>query len=148
MNPMMAAIKKRKAGGGAQEGDHQDMGHGSLHADDKQKDLHGLVASLSPDEKHSLKTILNSDKGSQEIAKGGASTEEKGKIQAAMDEENSESALEEQNEQQPGQSSDDIALSMLDSRHTGANPPTEKPRNLGERMKMSLASKLKGKGKI
>ncbi len=63
---------------------------------------------------------------------------------------NKEADLEEQDEHDAGMSSnesDDIAKSMLDSRSTGANPITQ-PRNLGERMRMNLASKLKGKGKI
>ncbi len=153
MNPMMAAIKKRKAGGLAVEGDHQDMGHDSAHSDDKQKDLHGLVASLSDGEKHKLKSILSNDSGdkSQAIAKGGPSSQEDAKVKSAIDDENNETALQEREEQAPGapgHDSDDIALSMLDSRHLGGNPPEGKPRNLGERMKMSLAAKLKGKGKI
>jgi len=154
MNAMIAAIKKRKAGGLATEGDHQDMTHGSEHADDKQKDLHGFVASLSDGDKHQLKSILAKDstggKNEQHIAKGGASTEEQGKIQDAMAKGNKEADLDENEEHDAGISSsqsDDIGKSMLDSRSMGANPITQ-PRNLGERMRMNLASKLKGKGKI
>ncbi len=154
MNAMIAAIKKRKAGGDAKEGDHQDMGHPSEHADDKQKDLHGFVASLSEGDKHQLKGILAKDgsagKNEQHIAKGGASTEEQGKIQEAMSKGNKEADLEDADDHDSSMSandSDDIAKSMLDSRSTGANPITQ-PRNLGERMRMNLASKLKGKGKI
>lgn len=148
----MAAIRKRKAGGMAVEGDHQDMGHDSGHADDKSKDLHGFVASLNDHEKSSLKAILDGNKtGGDKIAKGQASSEEQGKISQAIGEENQENALEEREEQSPmspGHNSDDIAKSMLDSKYTSENPPNHKPRNLGERMKMSLASKLKAKGKI
>ncbi len=151
---MIAAIKKRKAGGLEAQGDHQDMTHGSEHADDKQKDLHGFVASLSEGDKHQLKGILAKDSGAgkneQHIAKGGASTEEQGKISEAMAKGNQESDLEEKEENDNGISSnqsDDIAKSMLDSRSMGANPITQ-PRNLSERMKMHVASKLKSKGKI
>ncbi len=149
MNPMMAAIKKRKASGDAAQGDHQDMVHGSEHADDKQKDLHGFVASLSEGDKHQLKGILAKDatggKNEQHIAKGGASTEEQSKIEGTMAEENKETDLEEQQEHGvSANQSDDIAKSMLDSRSASIT----QPRNLSERMKMSLASKLKGKGKI
>lgn len=151
MNAMIAAIKKRKAGGDAVEGDHQDMVHGSEHADDKQKDLHGFVASLSDGDKHQLKSILAKDgggKNEQHIAKGGASTEEQGKIQDAIGKENQNSDLEEAQEgKMSPNDSDDIAKSMLDSRSLGSNPITQ-PRNLGERMRMSLASKLKSKGKV
>lgn len=149
---MIAAIQKKKAGT-AKEGDHQDMGHPSQHADDKTKDLHGFVASLSEGDKHQLKGILAKDGGGKNemaIAKGGASTEEQGKIQEAMAKGNQESDLEEKQEHDTGMSSndsDDIAKSMLDSRSTGSNPITQ-PRNLGERMRMGLASKLKSKGKI
>ena len=149
---MLAAIQKKKQGA-ALEGDHQDMTHGSGHADDKTKDLHSFVQSLSDQDKSSLKTILDShvaDK-SQAIAKGGSSTEEDGKVKAAMTKENSETDLEQQQEDSSGSQihdSDDIAKSMLDSRHMGGNPPTGKPRNLGERMKMGIAANLKGKGKI
>ena len=150
---MIAAIQKKKAGT-AKEGDHQDMGHPSEHADDKTKDLHGFVASLSEGDKHQLKGILAKDGGAgkneQHIAKGGASTEEQGKIQEAMAKGNQESDLEEKEEHDGGMSahdSDDIAKSMLDSRSMGSNPITQ-PRNLGERMRMNVASKLKSKGKI
>ncbi len=142
---MLAALKNKKAGQ-AKMGDHQDMAHGSLHAEDADKDLHGLVAGLDDGEKMKLKGILDShmDK-SMQIAKGGSSSEEDGKVKAAMGKENQETSLEENEEHDGG--SDDIAKSMLDSKHMGSSPVAP-PRNLGERMKQSLASKLKGKGKI
>lgn len=152
MNPMMAAIQKRKSGDGLM-GDHSSA-HASQHADvGSGKDLHGLVASLSPHEKESLKGILDQDKGAggMDISKGLPSKEEHAKIAQASAKENSENALEDAEsasapELAEGQS-DDIAKSMLDSRHINGMA-TEKPRNLGERMKQSLASKLKAKGKI
>ena len=150
---MIAAIQKKKAGT-AKEGDHQDMGHPSEHADDKTKDLHGFVAGLSEGDKHQLRGILAKDgsagKTETAIAKGGSSTEEQGKIKEAMDKGNKESSLEETEEHDTGMSSDDsdsIAKSMLDSRSMGSDPITQ-PRNLSERMKMHVASKLKSKGKI
>lgn len=155
MNPMMAAIRKRKSGGGqspAAGSDHEGQGHQAEHVDDQAaphgKDLHGLVASLSDNEKHQLKTILSSDSGknTSEIEKGAPSSEEQGKIESAMSAENQTNALEEQDDK-PSVQSDDIGKSMLDSRDTGRNP-LEKPRNLGERMRMGIASKLKSKGKM
>lgn len=142
MNGMLAAIKNKRKG---QEGDHQDMGHGSQHADDKEKDLHGFVESLNDHEKGKLKSILAQDGNAQGIAQGDPSTEERGKIQDAMGKENQMNALEEQDEPVD---SDAIGKSMLDSKYMGSNPPTDKPRNLGERVKMGIAAKLKSKGKI
>lgn len=149
MNAMFAAIKKRKAGGQEVEGDHQDMTHDSQHADDSQKDLHGLVASLQPHEKEALKSILDNDKSGQDIQKGGASSEERSKIESAMQDENKENALEnaEMKQDGPQVDSDAIAKSMLDSRFTGGGP-MPKPRNLGERAKVHMASNLKNKGKL
>lgn len=151
MSSMLAAIKARKNKGQALESDHQDMGHTSQHADDRQKDLHGFVASLSDDEKGKLKHILSKDSSqAQSIQKGEPSSEEQGKIEQAMDEENMENTL--QNAQArhdlPTDQSDDIQKSMLDSRYMGESLPDHKPRNLGERAKMSAAKKLKAKGKI
>ena len=148
---MLSALKNKKAGV-AKEGDHQDMTHGSLHSDDADKDLHGIASSLNDGEKAKLKGILDThlDKSVQ-IAKGGSSSEEDGKVKSAMDKENQETDLQEQQENSSGSAihdSDDIAKSMLDSKHLSDNPAPMKPRNLGERMKMTLAAKLKGKGKI
>lgn len=154
MNPMMAAIKNRKSGSGdGLMGDHGAT-HSAQHVDEGQgKDLHGLVASLSPDEKQALKGILDKDNNSNgmDIHKGLPSKEEHAKIAQASAQENSVNALEDA-EGDPGgnlgeDKSDDIAKSMLDSRHM-RGMATEKPRNLGERMKQSLAGKLKAKGKI
>ncbi len=149
MSAMLAALKNKRAGQ-AKMGDHQDMAHGSEHADDADKDLHGLVASLDDGQKTKLKSILAShgDKSTQ-IAKGGSSSEEDGKVKDAMDKENAETGLQEKQEQDlGGADSDDLAKSMLDTKHLNGSTPSGPPRNLGERMKMSLAAKLKGKGKI
>lgn len=148
---MIAALKKKKSQGLAVEGDHQDMGHDSGHADDKQKDLHGLVASLNHSEKSQLKSILNSDsQNTQQIAKGGPSSEETAHVQSAMSDENKRTDMSqtEQNDAGDGHDSDELAKSMLDSSHLRGTASTSAPRNLGERMKQGLAAKLKGKGKI
>lgn len=152
MDPMHAAIKKRKGGliDHGSSGQDEVMPANSGHKPEV-KDLHGLVASLNDHEKHQLKSILSNQDNSQSIAKGGPSSDEKGKIGAAMNAENMENAAEEASEtphEEAMEGSDEIAKSMLDSRHMGSNPPTGKPRNLGERMKMNLASKLKAKGKM
>ncbi len=163
MNPMFAAIKKRKAGGAAIMGDHQDVSHQAQHADDPStesphedksegKDLHGLVASLSETEKGHLKTILAKDSGSaaQGISKGGASSDEKGKIAEQISKEDETNAAEaaEDNDGAAGHAgSDTIGASMLDSRFKGGGGEM-KPRNLNDRMQMGIAAKLKAKGKL
>jgi hypothetical protein len=145
---MLSALKNKKAGM-AKMGDHQDMSHPGEHADDADKDLHGFVASLNDGDKSKLKSILDShaDK-SMQIAKGGSSSEEDGKVKDAMTKENGETDLQEKQEQDSGEiDSDDIAKSMLDHKHLSGGPVAP-PKNLGERMKQGLAAKLKGKGKI
>ncbi len=151
MSAMMAAIKKKKLAGIG--GDHAGMMHGAQHADDpkdaggESKDLHGLVASLSHSEKQNLKTLLDADtKGAEGIAKGAPSSEEKGHIQEAMGKEDQTNQAIDHEDGLGEPDSDDLAMSMLDSRDKSM--PTHKPKNLGERMRMNLASKLKGKGKI
>lgn len=134
--------------------EHQGMNTESAAEEQgEQKDLHGFVAGLSHEDKGKLKQILaqhSSDK-SMQIAKGGSSSEEDAKVSDAMAKEKQMEMLEDSNmAQSPGigeDESDDIAKSMLDSRHM-RGMATEKPRNLGDRMKQSLASKLKSKGKI
>lgn len=161
MNPMMAAIKKRKSGGEGLMGDHA-ASHASAadHGDGQPKesvphgtnDLHSFVASLAPHEKTALKGILDKESGndSQAIAKGQPSQEEHGKIAQASAKEDQANALEESQEspQEEMSESDEIGKSMLDSSHLRGTNPMNKPRNLGERVKQSIATKLKGKGKI
>ena len=152
MNPMMAAIKKRKMGNQSLEGDHQDMTHHSSHTEDADNasHLHDFVSNLSHSEKQSLKAILEKDKGSgEQITKGNPSSEEKGKIAEAMQHENAETDMEQQEDAgvSPDEH-DEIGKSMLDSRYLGSNPPSHQPRNLGERVKMDIHKKLKEKGKV
>lgn len=151
MDAMFAAIRKRQ-GKGVLNGDHMAT-HGSDHADvGGDKDLHGLVAGLSEDEKHTLKNILAKDSGDQQaVAKGEPSSEEKSKIAARASEENAQNVLRDEDTVHDGtvseDQSDEIAKSMLDNRNK-SGPMADKPRNLGDRMKQSLAGKLKMKGKI
>lgn len=144
MSAMMQALKKKRMGG--HDGDKKEPAtdhgatHSGQHVDEGKTDLHSLVASLSESEKHNLKSLLHADgAGSEKIAQGAPSSEEQGHIQNAIAKEDGMNALEDEG-------SDDIAKSMLDSRDTAM--PTHKPKNLGERMRMSLATNLKGKGKI
>ncbi len=146
---MFAAINKRK-GKGVLHGDHVAT-HGADHADvGEGTDLHGLVAGLSEQEKHTLKGILDTNStGAQAIAKGDPSTQEKAKIAEQSGKENQLADLEEGQEsgEMPEDQSDEIAKSMLDNRNK-SGPMTDKPRNLGDRMKQYVSGKLKAKGKI
>ena len=153
---LMAAIKKRKEQG-TKMGDHVDMSHGSEHSDDADKDLHAMAQSLDDGQKTKLHSILSTQLGDKgNIAKGDPSSEEQGKIaSAASQEKQTNSLMSKQDENSNDEhslvsdvDSDAIGKSMLDSRHLGGNPPTGKPRNLGERMKMGVMNKLKSKGKI
>ena len=164
-NPMMAAIKKRK--GSSVMGDHE-ASHSAEHTDvvqpqsmDKKpvdpvahQKVKAIIASLQPHEKNLMEQMLDKQSGESDealkIAQGKPSSEEHQKIAEASQKENQMNQLEDQEEQGHGISedqSDDIAKSMLDSRHM-RGMANDKPRNLGDRMKQSLASKLKAKGKI
>lgn len=155
MDAMHAALKKRQGKGLMAHSDHmpEHQGMNTEMQDDQGKDLHGLVASLSHEEKGKLKQILSQDQNnkSMQIAKGGPSSEEDAAVSNKMAKENKMEQLEDTNEAGSAgigeDESDDIAKSMLDSRHM-RGMANEKPRNLGERMKQGLASKLKSKGKI
>lgn len=157
MNPMMDAIKKKKAGlvSSSHEGTHLNT---TEHPDSKGPDashLHQLVAGLSDGEKSQLKTILDKSdsagKTAMDIQKGGPSTHEKQAIQAQSQKDDQMNAMDdEQNEHMDdpsGQSSDDIGMSMLDHKSKTGDPAIQ-PRNLGERVKMGIAQKLKAKGKL
>lgn len=156
-NPMLAAINKRKSGGMTKMGDHQDMSHPSEHSEDADMDntqkLHDFVSSLSEGDKSHLKTILDkSNNTAQEIAKGGPSTEEKAAVEKTMKTNNQRTQMAEDEEHEdasgPHIDSDEIGKSMLDSRFTSGNTPNVQPKSLGDRVKMDIYNKLKGKGKV
>lgn len=181
MNPMQAAIKKRRVGGYAVEGDHQDMTHSSQHTDDQDKDsnLHDMVSKMSPDQLGKLKSAIAKHEGSgsdpengavdhgesdggdagknaEAVSKGGASQQEQAEIASAAEQENQNTHLSQEEDENHDlddggaitpEKSDEIAMSMLDSRDKHGTAPS-KPRNLGERMRAGIAAKLKGKGKL
>lgn len=136
MDAMKLALKaKRKGGlmGGSQEGSSS---------------VKELLMSLGEDEKEELKMLLMADEEktpSNKVQMGEPSSEEKAKIDTMMAAE--EMSDEAEDEMDGAVDSDEIAMGMLDSRFKNADP-SMKPRNLSERVKMSMASKLKAKGKI
>lgn len=140
MNPMAAAINKRRMGSDDQspKGLMQDQAGSQPESEDGNVDLQGLVESLSDDQKAELMGVLqdNMSDNSAQVAKGDPSQAEKQEVLQRAD---GEGISEDE--------SDDIGASMLDSKYK-SGAPEMKPRNLGERVKMTIANKLKGKGKI
>lgn len=155
MNPMADALKQKRMGlvdTSAPEGHMSDeSGHGG-------KDLLGLVASLSEEERGKLKDILHAA-GSNDmgIQKGDPSSEEQSKISDQINKDAAKKSAADASGQEPGdeaaeaevspEESDDIGKSMLDSKYNNG-PINAPPRNLGERVKNGIAAKLKGKGKL
>lgn len=157
MKAMIAALKAKRGMGGGSGLMHEEAEAEMAPSGKDAQAIQGLIEQLSPAQIEQLKAMLgggspdaNSNDVSMGINKGNPSKQEQMKIAAAASEENEQNALEEANApttEISEEQSDEIAKSMLDSRHM-RGMATEKPRNLGERMKQSLASKLKMKGKI
>lgn len=139
MDAMYSAIKGRRGGllNDAEENAGQEMPQPAPQK--KDGDLKSLVSSLSDDQKMQLLGILMKDQGmgntKVEIEKGGMGPGEEAELADESDLEGDEQESEE-----------DIAESMLSSADKMRAAQGAKPRNLGERMKMNLASKLKKKG--
>lgn len=142
MNPMHDAIKKKRMGS-------EDQSRGLMHdaemaesspAPEKGMDLQALVESLNDEQKAELMGLLDSSNGdTSAVMQGAPSQAERGKIAQRSVEEDSGGVGEEE--------SDEIAMSMLDSRDKRGTA-SEKPSGLGARMRQGLAQKLKGKGKL
>ncbi len=148
-NPLADAIKKKRMSSMSHDLPSHDGGEGGGG-----KDLLGIVASLNPDERNKLKDILHaSTDNSMEIQKGGASSEEQGKIQSQIQDDDERQELEageaphDPSQEGSENESDDIAKSMLDSKYRNG-PIQAKPRNLAERARNHIAAKLKSKGKL
>lgn len=147
MDAMHAAVKsKRKAQApGLMESDDE-MGEQSAPAQEG-SGMSELVSKLSPEQKEELKQLLASDSedGAEvsgvEIEKGAPSSEEKQSIDAKLA---NEKAPEDGYDEE---TSDDIAMSFVDKRDAN-KPEGFRPKNLGERARIGMAQKLKGKGKL
>lgn len=148
MDPMMMALQKRKGllGGDKQEAMVEEKAEAA-----PKKGMAGLVDALSEDQKQQLLAMLVKDQASgpaeagdtESIAKGAPGP---GEMEALADEAEGEGIgmadLGEGHE-----SEDEIAESMISSADKMRADKGVKPRNLGERVKVGLASKLKQKGK-
>lgn len=142
MDAMYSAIKGRRGGllNDEEENAHQEK------ADvqgPKGMDMKSLVSALSDDQKMQLLKMLVSGSEAREEAptKMTAQSIEKGGMGPGEEEE-----LEEASELGgEHESEDEIAESMLSSGDKYRAQRGDSPRNLGERMKFGLASKLKNK---
>jgi hypothetical protein len=144
MSAMMDAIKQKRGGAPALaiEAAPTDDGGG-----DQNQDLKALVASLSDDQKSQLMDMLSQDAGDEtsasDIEKGAPSDEEHSKIAAKMADDSAEDDGDDDSSEM-----DEIGKSMLSSSDIAQAGNGRQPRNLGERVRMNLAEKLKAKGKI
>ncbi len=140
MDPMMMAIKKKR-GSSVHTEDYSDPREEMSQPSASGGGLHEFVAGLNDQEKMQLKSILDkSNNSSAEITKGGPSSNEQQKIAEKSSEEDDMNEISEDEH-------DDIGMSMLDHKSKMDQPGTQ-PRNLGERVRMDIASKLKHKGKL
>lgn len=139
MDPMLGALKARRKGTGLLDEESPKMA--ADMKDEGKSDLKEMVMSMSPEDKMALLQMLQSDMKADPMAiqKGGQSPGEKMEIEMAMNEE----GMDDDNE-----SEDEIMESMISSADKTRAENGSKPRNLGERVKMNLASKLKSKGKV
>ena len=141
MNGMYSAIKGRRGGLLEDEGGGMgEMMEESAPPQGAGVDMKSLVGALSQDQKMQLLKILVSSSGASPDQGKKLPIEEGG--QSPGEEDDLEESLGEGHE-----SEDQIAESMIASSDKMRAGSGEKPRNLGERMKFNLASKLKNKGK-
>lgn len=140
MNSMLSAIKARRGApqGGMMESEQPEQQQAAPMQD--------LVSSLDPQQKQELMALLAEDQGQSMgdesgIEKGAMGMGEKKEIEAkAMsDAEGSELSADD---------SDSIAMSMTDRNASRRVDAGAKPIGLGDRAKMEMAKKLKGKGKM
>jgi len=145
---MQSAIKGRR---GSMLNDMEENAH-QLPDQKEQKpggsaDMQGLVQSLSDDQKSELMGILSQDMQPQKEVN--AVSIQQGEMGPGEEAELAEYSAEGEQEDAHGghESEDQIMESMISSADKGRVDQGAKPRNLGERVKMSLANKLKNKGK-
>lgn len=146
MDAMYSAIKGRRGGmlNDMEENAHQTndepMGESVPSG---QPDMQGLVESLKPEQKQQLLAMLVKDQAQGPDESNPAAIQEgamgKGEMaeleQGAMDDEDGH------------ESEEQIMESMVSSADSTRADQGATPRNLGERVKMNLATKLKNKGK-
>lgn len=146
MDAMYSAIKGRRGGmlNDMEENAHQQNDDKPESVPSGESDMQGLVASLAPEQKQELLAMLVKDQAQAPEESNPAAIQEgamgKGEMaeleQGAMEDEGDGHESEEQ-----------IMESMISSADSTRADQGATPRNLGERVKMNLATKLKNKGK-
>ncbi len=142
MDAMYSAIKGRRGGAGLMDDPQEEMDE--VPAPPQKgggMNMQSLVSALSDDQKSQLLSLLVAgDKGQSPapkdpmaIEKGGMGPGEESEIEDSLGDGH--------------ESEDDLAESMISSSDKMRSANGDKPRNLSERMKFDLASKLKNKGK-
>lgn len=141
MDGMLGAIKAKRNGSGLMNEEPQ-----AKPSADQSAGMGQLIDSLSDEQKQALlkmlvQDVLPADTKKIEMGDGMGSGE---KMEIEMESEGMEDDPYGDYKQE---SEDEIAESMISSSDMAKADTTAKPRNLGERMRMNLASKLKKKGK-
>jgi hypothetical protein len=143
MNAMKDAIRAKRLGEEPKGLMSESLAVAKEEPEQEGKSLNDLVATLSDDDKKQLMLLLKQDmapQGAKEIANGAPSSEE----QMIVDEKATIEGAEGDEDQ-----TDEIGKSMLETRFKNQNANSNQaPRNLGERVQMSIRDRLKGKGKI
>lgn len=139
MDGMLGAIRNKRSGG-LIGGDEEQAP--APQPQGESSGLKGLVAALDESQKAQLLKMLVSDQASEgedapELEKGGMGPGESQELEEYV----SEMEPEEDHE-----SEDELAESMISSADKSRAEQGVKPRNLGERMRVGLANKLKKKG--
>ncbi len=140
MDGMLGAIKAKRNGSGLLNEEQPQK-----PSAEKSAGMGQLIDSLSDEQKQMLLKMLVQDvmpADTQKIEMGdGMGKGEKMEIEMESEE------MDDPYGDYQQESEDEIAESMISSSDMAKADTTAKPRNLGERMRMSLASKLKKKGK-
>lgn len=142
MDSMLSAIKAKR-GGGNSMADQNTMMDKSPDGQQGPSEMKGLIESLDDSQKQELMMLLSNEAAQKnnDVEKGAPTSNEKQIIEKQAAEENQEGEL-------PMEQSDDIAMSMIDRDSLRKAESNVKPRGLGDRARMAMAQKLKGKGKL
>lgn len=107
----------------------------------------GMKPEAAPQAPQAPAPVESPSNDAQNISKGHASPTEKTKIEERAQQEMQTQPMDAAPADE-SYDSDEIAKDMLDSRFRQGVPEGLQPRNLSERMKMNVATKLKEKGKL
>lgn len=143
MDAMYSAIQKRR-GGGLLEEESMVEDEAPAPGEGQGGGLKGLVAALDQGQRQELLQLLVKDQGANDRS---PEIEVEGAMGPGEEFELERESGETPMERGSHESEDEIMESMVSSADKSRADQGTKPRNLGERVKMDLAKKLKGKGK-